>query len=94
MNEKKSYLYYLNKIVLQWFGLRLARKVDDQENQIGWHWLTNIKPLSGWNGEYEPWFTALKLVKKLNDVLVHFGILICCQKNANGKNDFFLITRQ
>lgn len=41
-------LWYLNAIVLQWFGVRLAR-VMDGDTQTGWT-MVRRRPLTGWRG--------------------------------------------
>lgn len=56
----KTWLFYINFFILQWFGLRLARKVESNNNKtVGWKLMHNIKPLSGWNGRvYRKWIKS------------------------------------
>jgi hypothetical protein len=50
-------LKLLNYCILQWVGVRLGRILDEKtKKQIGWKWLTNIRPLSGWKTDYKKWF--------------------------------------
>lgn len=51
----RSPLFYLNYCVLQWFGLRLAKSVNEQGVITEWSFMRNIKPLSGWGTDYEKW---------------------------------------
>lgn len=45
---ERSWLWYLNALALQWFGVRLAR-VMEGERQTGWTVVFRW-PLTGWNG--------------------------------------------
>ena len=50
----KTWLFYLNYLILQWFFIRLARKIDKNTgNQIGWTVLKFVVPMSGWNTDYK-----------------------------------------
>lgn len=40
---------WLNFLILQWFGVRLARIADGADGRtLGWTWLRWVMPLSGW----------------------------------------------
>lgn len=48
-------LHYLNYLVLQWFFIRLARVLDDNDKQTGWT-ILKVMPLSGYGGRpYRFW---------------------------------------
>lgn len=47
-----TWLYILNFIVLQWFGVRLARCLDESGKQTGWLVLRYVWPLTGWWSPY------------------------------------------
>lgn len=49
-------LRFLNYYILQWFFIRLARKIDDEtEKQVGWT-IIRVLPLSGYNGRpFKKW---------------------------------------
>jgi hypothetical protein len=53
----KTWLYWLNLIVLQWTCWRLCRFVDDAGKTTGWGILGPVAPLSGWRGPFR-WFGA------------------------------------
>lgn len=50
-----GWLGWLNFVVLQWFGVRLARvrtwKVG-YGHKYRYHWMTRILPLTGWWSDY------------------------------------------
>jgi len=50
----KSWFGWLNFIILQWLGVRLAAEVK-KKNIIGWTLIGPILPLSGWWGRYIGW---------------------------------------
>ena len=45
-------LGFVNRVVFQWFFIRLARQLDKNDKQIGWTWLTGVVPMTGWNTDY------------------------------------------
>lgn len=56
-----SWLGYLNFVVLQWFGMRLARVMQQdfephlgtcKPYQVGWKLLRWVWPLTGWWSDY------------------------------------------
>ena len=40
-------LYFLNRFVLQWFGIRLAKVLNEDGQQISWT-ILKVMPLTGW----------------------------------------------
>lgn len=46
-----TWLGFLNFLVLQWFGIRLARLVEN-DRQVGWKLIKWIVPLTGWWNNY------------------------------------------
>ena len=59
---KRSWLFYLNFCLLQWFGIRLARVigtviVNGEEMPdgipLGWKLIKWIIPMSGWDNDYK-----------------------------------------
>lgn len=52
-----TWLGWLNRIILQWFFVRLARVMDRDEagnlKQTGWCWLRGVVPLTGWSTSYK-----------------------------------------
>jgi hypothetical protein len=46
-------LLFLNKVILQWFTLRLARIMSNNK-QTGWHLMHGVVPTTGWNRTGEP----------------------------------------
>lgn len=51
---KISWLGVLNRIILQWFFIRLARIVDDVTGKtLGYKILKWVVPLTGWGSDYK-----------------------------------------
>lgn len=48
-----SKLGFFNRVLFQWFFVRLARKVDMDGFQRGWCWITRVYPLTGWSSPYK-----------------------------------------
>ncbi len=48
-----TWLWFVNFFLFQWFGLRLARVLENDGSQSGWTWLTKIVPLTGWWSKYK-----------------------------------------
>ena len=42
----------VNFIFVQWFFVRLAVIVEDDDAILGWCWLKGVVPLTGWWGNY------------------------------------------
>ena len=63
-----TWLGILNRVVLQWFFVRLARVIatidDGVKEQTGWMWLIGIVPLSGWGTDYK--FVSKRAEQRLN----------------------------
>jgi hypothetical protein len=48
LKESRSWVFYVNVIMLQWFFVRLARVFDeDSGEQVGWTLIVRA-PLTGW----------------------------------------------
>jgi len=48
----------LNVFVLQWFGVRLARVLNDDGQQEAWGLIGPVLPLTGWGRDYIGWPTV------------------------------------
>ena len=48
-----TWLYLLNRVLLQWLFLRLARVVENDGTQVGWTVLLWPYPETGWSGPYK-----------------------------------------
>jgi hypothetical protein len=47
-------LKILNYFILQWFFIRLAKRIDENKGIIGYSLLYPIIPLSGWTTPFKP----------------------------------------
>lgn len=45
-------LGFLNRFLLQFFFIRLARKIDDNGKQIGYTVVKWVVPFTGWKSDY------------------------------------------
>lgn len=45
-----GWLGILNRYILQWLCVRLARKIDEDDKPVGWTLLRWVRPLSGYGG--------------------------------------------
>jgi hypothetical protein len=45
-------LEFFNRVLFQWFFVRLARIMDDSGKQTGWTWLTHVVPGTGWTNDF------------------------------------------
>ena len=59
-------LGYLNKYVLQWFFIRLARYKRNIDDVWGWKIIGFVKPMSGWNGSDFIWLGRFEIVLKVS----------------------------
>jgi len=48
-----TWLEFLNKFILQWFFIRLAKVVDEDGDIIFWTILKWIIPCTGWGAPYK-----------------------------------------
>lgn len=53
----KTWLWWLNYCILQWFFVRLARSQDSSGNHVGFVLWLGWVPLTGW-GEHDALFIA------------------------------------
>jgi hypothetical protein len=54
--RKHSWLFYLNFLILQWFFIRLAKKIDIRNGEYRETGLTVMRwivPLTGWDANYK-----------------------------------------
>lgn len=72
--RRRSKLYWLNWLVLQWFTLRLHRKMAlGPMRQVGWGLTVGIQPMTGWDGKpSQPLHRDLA-----SAVLSTLGVLMC-----------------
>lgn len=74
-----NWLKIINFYFFQWFFVRLAKIVDDNNNIIRWTWVTCVYPLTGWSNfikEYK--FTGKKYLKYIKFIFImlcfYFGL--------------------
>ncbi len=77
-------LYLLNFILLQWFYGRLAKEVedDDEDTIIRWLWMSDVVPLSGFGGRsYKKGQASIEYITALSTMLAALIVgLICLVK--------------
>ena len=59
-------LYILNYFILQWFFIRLCRKMEN-DKQVGWGILFPIVPTTGWKTNYIPSDFKVYTLTRRND---------------------------
>jgi len=53
LNKKLSILGLSNYLFFQFFFIRLAKKIDTNNNKIGWAILNWAEPYSGWDNDFK-----------------------------------------